>query len=69
MVCPSPIGERVIFVRLIPERLGNEEMPRHGAHRLEDARIADTARGNLLLHHRRARRRNSTSKCKPRMPI
>lgn len=35
-------------------RLQNEKMTRHGEHRLQDARIANVAAPQLLIHHAEA---------------
>jgi hypothetical protein len=41
----------MVPVRLIPERLFHEEMPRHPPHRREHPRLRHPAPGHLLLDH------------------
>jgi len=41
-----------IDVRPVALRLGNERVARHQAHGFDDARVADTARDDLLANHR-----------------
>jgi hypothetical protein len=44
-------GQRVIFVGLLAEGLGNELVSRHLAHGIEHALVADAAIGKLHADH------------------
>ena len=47
-------GQRMVGVGLGPLRFRHEQMARHRAHRVEDARAADVTRRELILDHPRA---------------
>ena len=51
---PVADRERPVPVGVLPRVLRNEPVPRHAAHRLEDARIANAARRDLLGDHRQS---------------
>ncbi len=49
------IGQRLVRVRAIPQVARHERLARDGGHGREHARVADAARAQLVLEHRRPR--------------
>ncbi len=53
MVWPWPIGSAFVPVGAAADLLGDEQLPRHLPHHLEDALVADAAAAQLPVDHLR----------------